>query len=431
MRIKAKVNQFAVKSYEDAVKDMSNYIPFLENGRVCLEELYSYLTGLQQECTKCTNALEEASGKLAKKIAQIENDIERVEAEISRLQEQVDCIEAEMANTPSSYTIVDSETGESREVANPAYIALEIQLAKVQSELGPLEVELEKLQQRLNHAERVSSQIESKIAEINGVIASLEEKKFNCRTLVQTIVDIKVTSIRKCESAKRILEKINILVDEYRTIKMLVENTLAYNKDVELTVDSLLKININVTQNNIYKEHDGQDDKQRTNSNQEIFLDDNGVIYRVGNELAANATFQVNGYTYKTDNQGRTISASGKLELNEMGQKNRKMDDHITVVGQGDERVTDDRGHLIGHQFNGSDRMENLVPQNDMINRNDFRFLEERLAKLVRLGKAVTVNVVPVFNQESRRPEGIFYFYVVEGVSHVVLFPNEIKEDLQ
>ena len=53
---------------------------------------------------------------------------------------------------------------------------------------------------------------------------------------------------------------------------------------------------------------------QDGNSNKE-FLDDNGIKYREGNDLLPDVEFDRNGYTYKTDDKGRVISAEGQLQL--------------------------------------------------------------------------------------------------------------------
>ena len=92
-------------------------------------------------------------------------------------------------------------------------------------------------------------------------------------------------------------------------------------------------------------------------------------------------------------------------------------------------REGDDRGHLIGHQFNGSDRMENMVPQDWRINQKSFKKLEDSLAGQVETGHDVSVSVIPFYGGDSRRPDGIFYFYNIDGVSNVVLFPNDVSEE--
>ena len=43
--------------------------------------------------------------------------------------------------------------------------------------------------------------------------------------------------------------------------------------------------------------------------------DDNGNLYREGTELVPNNEYTINGYEYKTDDQGRIVSAEGQLHM--------------------------------------------------------------------------------------------------------------------
>ena len=107
----------------------------------------------------------------------------------------------------------------------------------------------------------------------------------------------------------------------------------------------------------------------------------------------------------------------------------RIMKDSMSIVGKGDQHTTDDRGHLIGHQFYGSDRLENLVPQEGVINKGSYANLENYLADLVlNEKKEVYVSVTP-FYKGTRRPEAIFYYYSVDGHSSAVFFTNSLPEE--
>lgn len=92
------------------------------------------------------------------------------------------------------------------------------------------------------------------------------------------------------------------------------------------------------------------------------FYDDNGVNFRVGNSLTPNITYTINGYTYQSDDAGRIVSVEGTLHLKER-EGRLTIRDNLGDIGQGDECGGDDRGHLIGDQFDGSNGLENMVPQ--------------------------------------------------------------------
>ena len=153
------------------------------------------------------------------------------------------------------------------------------------------------------------------------------------------------------------------------------------------------------------------------------YYDDNGNLYRVGNDLTPNNEYELNGYKYKTDEKGRIISAEGKLHLkNHEGRLTIR--DSIDDIGKGDQQEGDDRGHLIGDQFDGSNGLENMIPQDAEINRNEFKAFEKELADAVKEGKEVYVSIEPIYDGDSRRPVAIVVTYSIDGEVNVRVFPN-------
>jgi len=159
------------------------------------------------------------------------------------------------------------------------------------------------------------------------------------------------------------------------------------------------------------------------------YYDDNGNLYRVGKELAPNSEYELNGYKYKTDESGRIVSAEGTLHL-----KNREgrlpIRDSIEDIGKGDQQEGDDRGHLIGDQFDGSNGLENMIPQDADINRNDFKNFENELADAVREGKEVNIKIEPIYERDSRRPVATVVMYSIDGKESVRVFPNGKEEQI-
>ena len=171
----------------------------------------------------------------------------------------------------------------------------------------------------------------------------------------------------------------------------------------------------------------GQNPRTEVRDGETYYYDDNGKLYRVGKELAPNCEYELNGYKYKTDEKGRIVSAEGSLHL-----KNREgrlpIRDSIEDIGKGDQQDGDDRGHLIGDQFDGSNGLENMIPQDADINRNDFRYLENELADAIREGKEVIVKIEPIYEGDSRRPVAIVVTYTIDGKESVRIFPNGKEE---
>lgn len=159
------------------------------------------------------------------------------------------------------------------------------------------------------------------------------------------------------------------------------------------------------------------------NAETKEYRDDNGNLYRQGIDLVPNNEYTINDYHYKTDDQGRIVEASGKLHM-----KNREgrleIRDSKQDIGKGDEKETDDRGHLIGDQFDGSNGLENMVPQDSKINQNNFRNFENQLADKVKTGSDVRVKIEPIYEGDSHRPDAIAVSYSIDGKQGTRVFPN-------
>ena len=163
-------------------------------------------------------------------------------------------------------------------------------------------------------------------------------------------------------------------------------------------------------------------DKQETfeNSKEKEYFDDNGNVYRKGNELAPNSEFVINGYNYKTDEFGRTVSAEGTLRIHD---HKRNMDSNEAVF-KGEKEPGFERGHLIGHQFGGSGGIENLSIMAGEVNRGDFLKLENKLAAAVKDSADVKMKVEPIYEGDSNKPTEYRATYSINGEKDVVVFSN-------
>lgn len=152
------------------------------------------------------------------------------------------------------------------------------------------------------------------------------------------------------------------------------------------------------------------------------FLDDKCIKFREGNKLLPENSFSVNGYDYVTDNSGRIISAEGKLKMYDPDY-HRNMEKVRDFEGQ-DYRKNDESGHLIGHQFGGSDKLENLVPMDRDLNRRDYKKLEIELAKAVQEGSDVRLKVEPVYKGTANRATEFKVSYSIDGNKNIIVFEN-------
>lgn len=166
----------------------------------------------------------------------------------------------------------------------------------------------------------------------------------------------------------------------------------------------------------------------KSENNAQECRDDNGVKYREGDNLIPNNEYEVRGYQYKTDGEGRIVEASGKLKMKDPDYE-RDMESVRHKEGQ-EYWDTDDRGHLIGHQFGGSDCLENLVPMDAKLNQGDFVKLETTLADAVKDGADVRLKVEPIYEGDSTRPSEFRVTYSIDGDKDVVVFKNESEAKL-
>lgn len=152
------------------------------------------------------------------------------------------------------------------------------------------------------------------------------------------------------------------------------------------------------------------------------YYDDNGNLYRSDNDLAPNSEYDINGYKYKTDSEGRIVSVEGELYLK--NDKRSPIKDSMKKIGKGQQLSTDHRGHLIGDRFNGGNGLENIVPQDGRLNQGAYKSLEDQWANALQSGKKVTVNIEVTYDSTSLRPNGFSVEYSIDGVYEHKIFKN-------
>lgn len=170
-----------------------------------------------------------------------------------------------------------------------------------------------------------------------------------------------------------------------------------------------------------------QSELPETHAPGRVYVDDNNQIYRVGDSLIPNSTYEINGYTYQTDDLGRITSAEGTLHLKEEGRKKLYIKDSMDAIGKGSQRESDDRGHIIADRFDGGNGLENIVPMDSELNGRDFNKLENRLADAVKDGCKVSYKVEPRYSDGSHRPSEFVVTDVIDGETTVTVFKNERK----
>jgi predicted ribonuclease toxin of YeeF-YezG toxin-antitoxin module len=125
--------------------------------------------------------------------------------------------------------------------------------------------------------------------------------------------------------------------------------------------------------------------------------------------LKPNEQYDSNEYHYETDSRGRIKRAEGTLRL-EDGKRNT---DHQTRAGGEYRLETDEGGHLIGRQFGGSEKIDNIVAMDYDVNHKEFGKLEKEWSDELKNGNQVDVQISCRYKGESERPESFIVKYQV------------------
>ena len=151
------------------------------------------------------------------------------------------------------------------------------------------------------------------------------------------------------------------------------------------------------------------------------YYDDNGKLYLIDKDLCPNNSYVLDGYHYQTDELGNKKTVEGKLHLTDRPER-QPIRDSLEDIGKGDQREGDDRGHLIGDRFGGSNGLENMIPQDAHLNRGDYKKLENEWAKATEEGKKVSCKIELFYEGDSHRPSAIVAAYTIDGVENVRIF---------
>ena len=122
------------------------------------------------------------------------------------------------------------------------------------------------------------------------------------------------------------------------------------------------------------------------------------------------ADYISNGYGYRTDEQGRVIQAYGELRLTDEPQRDNKAQ---REAGGASRQPGDDGGHYIGTRFGGSPGSENLFAQNQVVNRSDYKRLENSWARDLQQGNRVFVSIESSYPGNQERPSVLSGTYTV------------------
>lgn len=151
-------------------------------------------------------------------------------------------------------------------------------------------------------------------------------------------------------------------------------------------------------------------------------IDDNGKTYSQNGELVPSNEYELNGYSYKTDDLGRITHVEGTIQL---PQENVSRANLPEIK---DAREGDHKGHIIAHDFGGADTEGNLVPMDARLNQSDYRKFEIEIKKNVEEGNNVKGTFELEYKDDSSRPSSIITTLDINGEITEKVFINEAKQ---
>ncbi len=155
---------------------------------------------------------------------------------------------------------------------------------------------------------------------------------------------------------------------------------------------------------------------------EKVQTDDNGKIYFMDGKLLPNCEYQLNGYKYKTDKDGRPVKVTAAPLVLSEGTRDEKAQ---REVGGKDRKPNDHGGHLIANIFGGNGSLGNLVPMKQELNQGDYKKMENDLAKALKEGKQVSVSIDIIYDDnDTQRPSIIKVTYTIDGEKFKKTFNN-------
>lgn len=155
-------------------------------------------------------------------------------------------------------------------------------------------------------------------------------------------------------------------------------------------------------------------------------VDDNGNPYAKyyketkTYELLPNTKYTMNGYNYETNEHGQLIKATAE-PLRKTDRDARKS---INETLQ-DMNAEDEKGHIIGDQFDGTNDVGNLVAMDGALNKGKYKDMEMTLAKAVDAGYDVKMEVnLNYSDNNTKRPDAMTVTYSINGLKFTKVFYN-------
>ena len=144
-------------------------------------------------------------------------------------------------------------------------------------------------------------------------------------------------------------------------------------------------------------------------------------------KLEPNHKYKVGDHLYETDELGRVNRVSGKLDLTTRDRNTYQQGKSAKENGIKDGLIDDDGGHLVASIFDGAGEQINYAPMNSNLNRSAWKRMENTWGKALKIPppKEVKIDIKPIYEGASKRPEAFKVRYWINGKKKTKFFKNE------
>jgi hypothetical protein len=141
-------------------------------------------------------------------------------------------------------------------------------------------------------------------------------------------------------------------------------------------------------------------------------------------DLEPNTDYKVGDTVYKTDKHGRVQEIHYEAK-NQIADRNSYQQTKAGETGgYKDALKNDEGGHLQASAHGGAGEQINLLPQDKVLNRSEWKQMENSWTKAASEGKKVEVKIKPVYEGSSKRPSEYRVEYSIDGKLKRKVFPN-------
>ena len=85
---------------------------------------------------------------------------------------------------------------------------------------------------------------------------------------------------------------------------------------------------------------------------------------------------------------------------------------------------SDEDGSMIARIFGGSGELDNLVTMDKIVNRSDYRIMENQWKNAVQESKEVKVMIDVVYDGANKRPKEFNVHYIIDGEKNNKIISN-------